>query len=285
MPIEPVDRSEGRVGGASGWADGCLNNPPASELPAAQVVLINWKRPDNMLAVLGAMRAQSVPLRIVLCECSPEPQYAPSKACLDLCDEVVRWDVNIGPSTRFLSTPKAAEPYTLFAVDDFVPGRRWAEGMLREAEYLTKWTGGKWLTIGQDGRRIELRADGDHQFRRVAKVRVHSFDAHFMVSSEIMPTARLAMLAQCRAELQSQFGNDISHFEDDLLVAYTAMRNELKCMVVPVQGDEWSWRIKSLDWIHALSSRDDHQTKRQNYVERVLKPFLQPQQQPLPAAG
>lgn len=277
MPIEPVESEAsgtGGTGGASEWADGCPNNPPASELPAAQVVVINWKRPHNMPAVLGALRAQSVPLRIVLCECSPEAKYAPSRACLDLCDEVVRWDVNIGPSTRFLSTPRATEPYTLFAVDDFVPGRRWAEGMIREAEYLTKWARGKWLSIGQDGRRIELRPGGDHQFRRVAKVRVHSPDAHFMVSSEIMPTYRLATLAQCRAELQMQFGNDISHFEDDLLVAYAGLRNDLKCMVVPVQGDEFSWRMKRLTAENALSARPDHQAGRQNFVERTLKQWL-----------
>lgn len=115
-----------------------------------QVVLINWRRVNNVAKIVTALKKQSVPCKILVADC------APGEGCLTDAvgkhvDGIVRVRENLGPPSRFI--PALAydlAPYTYFHDDDALPGPKCLEAYLRAADALE----GSFAVLGQIGRRF-----------------------------------------------------------------------------------------------------------------------------------
>ncbi len=121
--------------------------------PRVTAVLVNWKRPGNVGKIARALRAQTVPVRLVLADCHPEAEFALPRPTQLLFDGLVRVRENIGPGSRFVPALAFAGPkYTYFHDDDALPGPRCVENFLDAADRLLD----NFACLGVIGRRFRL---------------------------------------------------------------------------------------------------------------------------------
>lgn len=86
-----------------------------------EVILINWKRPENVAIIAEAFRAQSVPCKLKLCDVSTEDFRIPART-RNLFDEVFTWDRNYGCYNRFVIVMSVQSETLWFHDDDMKPG-------------------------------------------------------------------------------------------------------------------------------------------------------------------
>lgn len=226
--------------------------------------IINWRRPENIHALLTRYREQTVPLHIVLVECSPDSEFAAPPEAVALADVVITINRNLTACSRFI--PPLMMPqfrYTFFGVDDHLPGRRHVECLLRCAESL----GGRFATIGQDGRCFR---NGAIHKRRARPYPSTPRPIDVVTSSELMETRNIADAIIFRQRLREYEGSDEFITEDDLILCM-ALQTKLAapCYVTPQPGeDEW-WAEKRLPSDHALSGRPNHIDRRNQMIQKM----------------
>jgi hypothetical protein len=110
-----------------------------------EVILINWKRPENVALIADAFRRQTVPVHLKLCDVAP-PEFALSESTLRLFDEVFRWNRNYGCYNRFVIGLSVQSDLVWFHDDDMEPGPGFVEYLSSHAP-----EGGVW---GQKGNRV-----------------------------------------------------------------------------------------------------------------------------------
>lgn len=236
-------------------------------------VLLNYRRPANVLRILQAMREQSVRFaKICLVECSPHSEFSASPQACDLADSVISINTNIGPISRLLA-PLAfpQHKYTYFGVDDHVPGSRHLEWMLATAASLND----NFATIGQDGRRVV----GDTILRkRIGMDDLKPTPVDFVCSSELMLTGNATTAMQWRSSFLTLCGRDCSLFEDDLFLSF-GIQNPMDgygsgppsyLTPEPPTAAE-SWRASRLHAPHALCGRENHHELRDHFVRRAVE--------------
>jgi hypothetical protein len=126
------------------------------------VILTNYSRPQNMPRVIQAWRDQTVKCKIVVADNSPPemyqetyPKYLLSGDGYDAPDDVWRWTENsgcpcwLGPAAMLSHKYE----YIIRADDDFLPGKRAVEHLLRTASICNY----DFSTIGQIGRIFDER--------------------------------------------------------------------------------------------------------------------------------
>ena len=111
-----------------------------------EVILINWKRPENLAKIAAAFRRRSQPCRLKLCDVSTN-EFRLNQETLQYFDEVFTWKRNYGCYNRFVVALSVQSEYVWFHDDDMEPG----------TELLTSLTatGHSGGIFGQKGNRID----------------------------------------------------------------------------------------------------------------------------------
>lgn len=231
-----------------------------SQESQVEVVVINWKRPENVAAVVQALRDQTAPCTITICDCHDSPEFElPMQARL-AADRVYRWEHNLGSFNRYVPLGAYDHRYTFFFDDDMLPGRRCVEHFLACATDLQAFGG-----LGQIGRIVD--PDGTYRSGEdVARGRGFT-EVDIIVRALFVPTSCLVHAPQARALLQP--GKDP---EDDILMAVgLAMYAGLGCYLTPLDPDPATLvNMRELPSPYALSSRPTHDQSRSRLTRRAV---------------
>ena len=113
--------------------------------PLVEVVVDHWRRPANVTRLLRAFRAQTVPCRVTLVNCSPGGEFPDEWR--GLADRVLVIP-DQGSQTRFTPVGLFDCEYTYWQDNDMEPGRRCIEHFLEFARRA-----GDFSVLGQLGRK------------------------------------------------------------------------------------------------------------------------------------
>jgi hypothetical protein len=224
-----------------------------------EAVVINWKRPRNVAAILSALRRQTFPCTVTVCDCHDAPEFALAPAALASADRVYRWQHNTGAFSRYVPVGAYDHEYTFFLDDDMLPGERCVEHFLTWAETLRAFG-----ALGQMGRIL----DPGGRYRPHGVPRSAGFtEVDVLVRAFFVPTSRLSYVHQARALLE-EFGDP----EDDILLSVgMSMCGGLGCYLTPVDSDPQTLvNLRELDTPHARSSRPAHGQARSRLVESAI---------------
>lgn len=227
-------------------------------------VVVNWRRPGNIPAVVNALRAQTVPLKIVLVDNS-------STLCSwrnTKIDDLFTVRRNLGPACRYL--PPLAETecqLTYFQPDDWLPGPRHVEHLLETAEKVN----GEFVSIGQDGRRVDPRRG--RIIRRRSRLGDQRQRTDFLVSSELVRTDFVHHAVNFRCRMIEAFGDKVSLFEDDLFLSFGIqwLTGFASYLTPKPESEQQRWRVARLPSPHALCSRANHDEIRTEFVRQAMK--------------
>lgn len=224
-----------------------------------EAVIINWKRPHNVAQIVQALRKQSVPCTITVCDCHDSPEFALSAKTLSGVDRVYSWTNNLGSFSRFVPIGAYDHEYTFFIDDDMLPGVRCIEHFLAWAEYLRAFG-----ALGQLGRL--LGADGAYRSKGVARS-LDFTEVDILIRSYFIKTSYLTLVPQVRALLK-EF-NDPE--EDILLSVGLALHTGLPCYLTPVDPDpEARVNLRELDTSHARAHRPHHFQTRSRLIKNAM---------------
>jgi hypothetical protein len=234
--------------------------------PPVEVVLINWKRPENVGRIVAALAAQSVPCTITLCDCHPSEEFALPAETLARVDRRYRWAHNLGAYSRYVPCAGYDHEFTYLPDDDMLPGARCLEHFLDHAPARP------FGVLGQLGRR--LKADGVYRTANVERTRALE-EVDLVVRAYFVRTRHLAHLPAMRWDLGLQGATDAE--DDILLAAAMQLRAGLGSFVTPKSADpETSVQLEKLPSPHALAGREDHLRRRTDLLRRVAHMGWQP---------
>lgn len=225
-----------------------------------EVIIINWKRPRNVEQIIDALREQTVPCTITICDNHPDPEFALSSEALDKVDRVYRWKHNLGAYSRYLPLAGMDHQFTFLLDDDLFPKKRCLEAYLRTALQLEDFG-----VLGHFGRIVT--PSGFYKYFNITS-QDNLLECDFIIRAYFIKTSNLSCLVRMRWEL--------GYFEDkkpeDDLLMCGAMKyyKDLRCYVVPTYGDdETNLESAILESPHALSQRPDHIFKRNMFIRRL----------------
>jgi FkbM family methyltransferase len=231
------------------------------EARRVEVVLINYKRPANVRAIVKAFREQTVPCDIALIDAAADQEFQLDKEVLDNVDVVYRCNKNFGPFDRYVPIGAFYHEFTYFHDDDMLPGNRLIEHFVNSADSLPGFG-----VLGQQGRIVDERG-GYHPSRvdrRDAPVPVDIVVRGFFVRTSNLP----ALLQQ-----RTNFGLIPStELEDDLLLC-TAMNMILGLTnyLTPIDVDPETKMNKSeMSGAHARHERWNHVPARTGFCSRAI---------------
>jgi len=228
--------------------------------PTVEVVVMNWRRPENVEAIVSTLRDQSYECTVTICDNHQSPEFALGPAAMRDAHRIFRWHHNVGPYGRYGPLALFDHTYTLFLDDDLLPGTRAVEHFVRSAEGLPNFG-----VLGQLGR---ILVDDNYNIDEVA--RDHGFtEVDIVVRAYFVKTSRLHLIPQFRWQLAP----DTAEFvEDDLLLCF-AMQflGNLPCMLTPWTEDPEA-RVNRIELPerYALSHRPNHIAARTNIVRRAM---------------
>jgi hypothetical protein len=221
-----------------------------------EAVVINYLRPDNVSAIVSALRAQNTPIDITIIDASLERRSVPVRA-RDLADRVVRVEKNHGGYNRYVYSILFEKPFTFFIDDDIVPGPRCVATFLHHAVRHPDYG-----VLGQFGRFIE---DGQYNFKyHRAKRNMREVD--FVVESYFVRREVLAHHFSWKKKL------GLSEVrEDDLLICSAARDAGYKVGVIPVGGREERMDLMRLPQPFALNRDPNHQAYRTKFIQLLMQ--------------
>jgi hypothetical protein len=229
---------------------------------SVETVVVNWKRPENVAQIVAALRSQSEPCTITVCDCGPSPTFALDEHTLNLVDRLYRWSRNLGAYNRFVPIGAYDHRYTLFLDDDLLPGQRCVEHFLAGAMQIRRFG-----VLGQLGRIIQ--PDGLYRYEHVP--RTSDFvETDVIIRGYFVSTDSLCHLLQ--------FKQIMGHFDelmatDDLLLC-TALHTlaGLSSYLTPYdEDDETLINKRELSDHHALSDHPGHLERRQEFLDRAMR--------------
>lgn len=228
----------------------------ACHVDKVQCIYINKHRNFNTPLIFGALQAQTVPLHLVLLECSPDSDQRASDMMREIADEVIEIDPasDPGPAIRFMATAGREHefPYTYFQVDDWLPGWRCVESLLNRAKQDEHWA-----TIGQEGRVVRNGC--------LSGKRIREGHCDVIITNELARTVDLQAAVDFREEMRTEC-HGASLWEDDMLLCFGIQRKRKRPSVVVRPGEGESWRVAKLPAPNALCGRPDHQRLRDEFV-------------------
>ena len=224
-----------------------------------EVVVINWKRPANVAAIVRALRDQSAPCTITICDCHDSADFGLPPGTHTSADRVYRWAHNFGSFNRYVPVGAYDHKYTFFIDDDMLPGRRCVEHFLASAANLQAFG-----ALGQVGRIVD--ADGTYRTGNIARGWGFT-EVDILVRALFVPTHLLFHALQARAVLQA--GHEP---EDDIVLAVAlAMYVGLCCYLTPADPDPATLvNMCELPSPYALSDRPIHQQARSQLARKAV---------------
>lgn len=244
----------------------------ANTKPEVLAVIINWRRPQNLPLIVGALRAQTVPLHICVIECAPGTEFAlPPDQLHSLADTVFTVNRNFGPMSRLIPALAFTEyEYVFFQVDDFAPGPRCVEHFLLTARHMHN----QFATLGQDGRRVDM-ASKSLSGRRVRMHETECVPVDAVTSSELVRSDAIQYAIDFRWKMIRRHGiENVSLFEDDLFLCFGIQEaTGLPSLLTPdCPSPAESWRAtKFRTGEEALCARPDHREGRDLFVWQAIE--------------
>lgn len=225
-----------------------------------EVVIINWKRPENVAQIVVALRSQTKKCTITICDCHPTKSYALPVSTLQSAHRVYRWNHNTGPFSRYVPIGAFDHEFTLFIDDDMLPGTRCVEHFLDAASRSQHFG-----VMGQLGRM--LARDGIYRAKDVQRTD-RFVEVDIVVRAFFVRTRNLPYIVQ----LRWQMGYMHEQLPEDDLLLCIAMQlfAGLPCLLTPADEDcETQCNKRELRSAHALSKRPDHLARRNAVLERA----------------
>lgn len=224
----------------------------------------SFRRPQNIPAVIAALRSQSVPPDHIALIDNGGMEYS-AEFCAASVDTYIRVEkTNVGPCSRFIAPlmlPNAGT-YTLFCVDDHVMQERHLEQLLETADELDDG----WSTLGMQGRRTLGKT--------LAKNRIFAPEVpvpcDVVVTSELCRTNDVPLALQFRSDLLRE-NPSVSLFEDDMILCMGIQRARKVPSFVAPSPEGTRWDGKRLPAPHALCARPNHRELRDEFVRTALK--------------
>lgn len=240
------------------------------------VVLINYRRPQNLLEILPAVRAQSEPCKIVVVDNHPESEpecRLPSEVEASV-DDVWRFKQNTGPSCRFAPALLTHDcEYVAFLDDDFVPAPRAIEHLLN----TSKQVGEKFATIGEIGRHFPIAMDGNRVDYRYAPVNVGRMDVPRRVDmtcrSHFVRAEMVRHALELKWDLLKRYAGtdypELLYVHDDVLLCLGIQRaTGYPSYVTAIGPPDTALVARELPDPHAVHHRPYHKKIRSRLVSR-----------------
>lgn len=240
------------------------------------VVLINYRRPQNLLEILPAVRAQSEPCKIVVVDNHPESEpecRLPSEVEASV-DDVWRFKQNTGPSCRFAPALLTHDcEYVAFLDDDFVPAPRAIEHLLKTAKQVND----KFATIGEIGRIFPRAVDRGHLDYRYAPKNVTRTEAPRQVDMTCRAHFVRAELVRHALDLKwdllRRYANtdypQVLYTHDDILLCLGIQRaTGYPSYMTPLDPTDTAIIAKELPGPNAVHHRPGHKKTRSRLVSR-----------------
>lgn len=187
----------------------CVNMPTDADI---QVIIVNWRRPKNIPAIIEAFRKQSIPCAITVCDVGGDG-FCLSAETLRAADDAFVWDRNYGSFNRYIPAFGFEKEFCWFQDDDMIPGPELLAHMLSFRNLL-------FSVLGQSGRR--MRGDRYHLVKPDVDPKEVDFVCRgYLVRTELLHNVlRFKWEAQLKAPVIT---------EDDILLAiaietYTGLR-------------------------------------------------------------
>jgi len=175
------------------------------------VCCLNHRRPLNFVRLLPALRSQSVPVKIVVVDCSPGTQFAFPSTLASQVDTIITIDHSPGPPARMIPPIIFSEfEFTYFAPDDMLPGPNALAWMLDTANMLK----GDFAAIGQAG--VRVLGTAIHS-RRPKMEPNHTTMCDYVIGGELCHTRDFIELASIRNKLTDKFDKHAQLFEHDVI--------------------------------------------------------------------
>jgi hypothetical protein len=241
-----------------------------------EAVVINWKRPDNVAAIVQALKRQTMPCTVTVCDCHDSDEFSLPSRALPYIDRIYRWRHNLGSYSRYVPLGAYDHKYTFFLDDDLLPGTRCVEHFWQHAEQLCVFG-----ALGQLGRIVA--ADGEYRPRDIPRG-PDCTEVDLLVRAFFVPTECLSYLPQTRAML-GESGDP----EDDIVLAVgLAMQAGRGCYLTPADPDPETLVNKhELASPHARNARPAHLPNRSRLLRSAVglgwQPIRARQQQTLGA--
>lgn len=241
-----------------------------------ETVVINWRRPRNVAAIVRQLKRQSLPCTVTVCDCHQQPEYALPPEAFPFIDRLYRWEHNLGAFSRYVPLGAYDHKYTFLLDDDLLPGRRCVEHFWSHARDL-----GVFGALGQLGRIVA--PDGAYHASDVARTATFT-EVDVLVRAFFVTSAALPHVLRVRALLGASHDPE----DDILLAAGLGLHGRLASYLTPDDPDPQT-RVnhRELPSPHARYSRPGHRSARTAHVRAAIDVGWQPLavRQAAPAPG
>jgi FkbM family methyltransferase len=226
-----------------------------------EVVLINYKRPQNIAQIVNAFRNQTVGCHVTLIDAAPSVEFSLPEEVRQSVDHLFTWTHEFGPYNRYVPIAAYSREFTYFHDDDMLPGSRVIEHFTRVADSVTDFG-----VLGQMGRFVD--ATGAYIARDVRRTK-HVVPVDIVVRGYFVPTKHLPAVMQQRLNLDLLPDPSL---EDDLLLC-TAMNmiHGLTNYISPADDDpETRMNQAGLRSAFARQGRGIHFEERTEFCRRAI---------------
>ena len=232
------------------------------------VVITNYKRPENLDAIVPAFRNQSVkPTRIIVVDNSPSG-FSPRTSLKwpNLVDDVIRFRMDAGPCCRFAAIGLIETPLVLFSDDDIVPGNRGIETLLETGEDV----GWCFATMGQIGRIYKRTKEGYSVKKGNIQRQVNAMPVDMTCRVHLAQTKYLggAIKPRCLAAEDGAEKDELRN-DDIFLSQGLQMESGFPSLIIGSCDRHSGLRDRELPAPHANCSRDTHRASRNTLVTRI----------------
>jgi len=240
-----------------------------------------FRRPENTLRIVEALRKQTHPCKIVVVDNSPADygdrrdyvRYGKARQGLDnlhdsgRIDDIWRWTKNSGPPCRFAPAFMRHDcQYVAFFDDDLLPRPKVIEHYLDTADQLQ----GRFATLGQVGRQFANDSGKWEYVRQNVKLqRDQPTPVDMTVRAHFTWASHMPYVFMFKWQLLATFGSGLSYWVDFLLLCCGAQRGCGYPSYLFPANDDTDNRIKTwgMNDAHTYGAHPDHVDRRSELIQ------------------
>lgn len=207
-----------------------------------EVVIINWRRPANVTKILDALKAQSHPCTITVCDCAEQGFHLPPETLVKIDNRYCFG--NHGAFNRYIPAFNYSHDYTLFLDDDLLPGPRVIEHFVRWSQQKPD------ALLGHYGRGIPSHYNCNVPPRGSEFKKVDLLIRAYWVKTSFLPSI---------LQFKQQVGKSIRH--DDMMLAWASHTYSKAGVWLTPKGSQDEGFL-DLPEPHSLCQQPDHYQSR-----------------------
>ncbi len=242
--------------------------------PKVRVVVTNYRRPHNVAGILQAFRKQTYPIELVVVDNSGlVDSYTP--LFKDLADDVITFNDNAGPASRFIGGVYTDAKYILFQDDDISPAKGVVEGFVRVCEEEGDHVGVMgWLGRIMEWEKVLTGSGFDWRLNNYSKCNVNSKPKYnepidFTVRGMFVRSDILWAYHKFKQELRREFPVICEQWllHDDIMLS-VAVRCETDRSVLLRKklGGHFTPASDKMPSNNSFSGRHDHANDRSQFI-------------------